>query len=599
MRSFQLLCRLRSFVVSAKITLTCFFALFGLAVFVLGTAHGPALAQYPGGGYPGGGGSGGSSGGYPGAGTDAGYYGLATYSGGTVTAVNGQTTPFAQVDSENYQGSGTASAGTDPSTGAAQSCSVSASGPLTAKFQWKPNDPADTSTPTNAIVVQTASVSWSAPVGTANTSGSIDPGTGNPVPPPTDPYSQSWTDSKYTVESGGSTVSVSMTPLASFGGGTVANKYDSYLYGNAKITYKAHVYVPFIDFGTSVNASKQALTGQQIGAHLNTNGAPITIHSYTWSSSGGTNGNPIKNWDPNGKAADGVTPQQLFPLTDADLTGTDTSTAQTGITVADLNFYDQAADTVTVKCVVNFTFPKDSKGNAKSGSVTVTAKPINFLKPKATNWGIKSGIVRSPNGVTGLFNVPGDTVYMDGQSWHDVVINVPSQFPGGQFSFAQTLTSNRTVYRELPQGSTASAYYVQTNNGVNGLDTIFPYFTPFTIPNQPANKELAGDSPQVAVPGYNVTITVPSSDTGGTNWNKTTASDQFTTWLIYMPPGQNSIWVPLQNYSWSWSGTMMYDAGWTQTAGNPTAGGTPTASDTNTPPSWTIVHSASDAFKSP
>lgn len=51
------------------------------------------------------------------------------------------------------------------------------------------------------------------------------------------------------------------------------------------------------------------------------------------------------------------------------------------------------------------------------------------------------------------------------------------------------------------------------------------------------NKELVGDSPQLAVPGFNVTITVPPTDTGGSNWNKSTASDQFITWLIYSPPG--------------------------------------------------------------
>ncbi len=52
MLSFPLLCRSRSFAVPAKVTLTCFFALVGLAVFVLGTALSPAQAQYPG-GYPG------------------------------------------------------------------------------------------------------------------------------------------------------------------------------------------------------------------------------------------------------------------------------------------------------------------------------------------------------------------------------------------------------------------------------------------------------------------------------------------------------------------------------------------------------------------
>ncbi len=65
MLSFPLLCRSRSFAVPAKVTLTCFFALVGLAVFVLGTALSPAQAQYPGGGYPGGG--------YPGT-TGTGHY---------------------------------------------------------------------------------------------------------------------------------------------------------------------------------------------------------------------------------------------------------------------------------------------------------------------------------------------------------------------------------------------------------------------------------------------------------------------------------------------------------------------------------------------
>ena len=505
-----------------------------------------------------------------------------TYTGGIYTQPNAQGVQTQYP----YKLTGSSYGGASGGAGA-----PSCTGTISTTFTWQPAaGQTMTTDPPPTVVVVTENCTVMASANRPGSTGSYDTGFSGAGQSGSVPFTFGGSNSatvsgvRYTSPAGGATVALSVSPSAT------ANTIGA----ASSVAYSAAISPIFVNL-SGVNPANQALTGQQITATLNGVPSGTKVTSYTWSFTGGTAPNPIKNWDPNGKAADGVTLQQLFPLTSADLTQTDVPNGN-GLNVnpITISFYDQVADTVTVKCAANLTFP-----DSTTGSVNPTSVPVTFLKPTVTGWGIKSGIVRSPHGITGLFNVPGDNIYTDGQSWHDVVINVPSPFSGGQFSFGQTLTPVLTIYRELPQGSTASPYYVQTNNGINGLDTIFPYFTPFTIPNQPASKELTGDSPQVAIPDLNVTITVPPGDTGGTSWNKTTASDQFTTWLIYLPPGQSSIWVPLQTYSWSWSGTMINDAGWTQTAGSPTAGATPTASDTNTPPSWTTVHSASDAFKSP
>ena len=349
-------------------------------------------------------------------------------------------------------------------------------------------------------------------------------------------------------------------------------------------------FVPAVSL-TGQNSANQALTGQQITATLNGVPSGVKVTKYTWSFSGATAPNPIKNWDGNGTDATGK-PQQLFPLTAADLTGTDTSGS--GISVNPVSFYDQAKDNVTVKCAVSLKFSDGTTATVNAQSVSVA-----FLKPTAT-WGIKSGYVRSlSNRGTGLFGVPYDTVYTDGQSWHDVIITVPSPFSGGTFAFVQVFQPNVIIHRVLPQGSTATHNYQLPNNNVLGLDTIFPYnhhsnADGYSIP-QPVSTEIDGDSPSTDIPTF-----TGVTDTGGTNWDKINTAETFTTYLMYKASSTNSIWVPLKSYTWSWSAALVYQTdqygggGWVSQPGNPTAGSTPTANDTNTPPAWSIVHSASD-----
>ena len=86
---------------------------------------------------------------------------------------------------------------------------------------------------------------------------------------------------------------------------------------------------------------------------------------------------------------------------------------------------------------------------------------------------------------------------------------------------------------------------------------------------------------------------ISGGNPGGTI-SKITAHDLFTTYVMYMPPGTNSVWVPLQSYDWSWAGTVSWvNNAWTLTAGTPAnAAAEPlyTASNTDTPPTWTVVH---------
>lgn len=363
---------------------------------------------------------------------------------------------------------GSYSANTDNINGNSNS-SISSriQGPLTATFHWvadaaHPNSPP----PAQATVTENCNFSWKLRDSNGSVSGSYNTDLGQSGSIAANTTSSGGGSKTFSVSTGGlSSFSVSCNPQASIGGSTgsgVLGDEFSILFTASAINNQATIN---LDGYKTVNGMLQAMAGQQIKATLLIDlptGAKIT--SYTWSFDGGTFSNPIKNWNGNGTAPNG-TPQQLFPFTSADLTGTDTT--GNGITVNPLNFYDQTTDTITVKCAVGL---KLSDGTTKT--VPAQSLPITFLKPTSV-WGIKSGIVRSPQGVTGLFGVPGDKVYTDGQSWHDVVINAPSLFPGGQFSFVQTVKPILTVYRELSQGSTASAFYKQTNSGIDGLDTIF------------------------------------------------------------------------------------------------------------------------------
>ena len=99
------------------------------------------------------------------------------------------------------------------------------------------------------------------------------------------------------------------------------------------------------------------------------------------------------------------------------------------------------------------------------------------------------------------------------------------------------------------------------------------------MPESPASLQEAG----------------PLNANGYDGWNTASESDKFETWVMYKPNGANSVWVPLQKYSWSWSCTTKWQNNqWTQTAAFPadaTQDPHYKPDDTKDAPSWDLVQS--------
>jgi len=373
----------------------------------------------------------------------------------------------------------------------------------------------------------------------------------------------------------------------------------------------SHLEVSLTAFPISINLSgqnsaNQALTGQQIMATLATpNGLPsgTKITSYTWSFSGGTSGNPIKTWNENGVAADGKTPQQLFQLTDADKTATDTT--GNGLSgVNPLSFYDEIdKDAVTVKCAVNLTFP-----DGTTGTVNAVSPQVTFLKPTGS-WSVASPVPYVDT--TGGFGV--------NEVWNPDSISVPSPFSGGSGCFAQLITPSNQATRTLPPGVSIMyappTYYLKVPDGkgswqlpTGGLDAAFPY--PYGYPVNSdgslgtavtsnytwdvSGKGASGDRPKAPY-----SPSVVTGDIGGTNWYSATMQNTFTTYMMYKPSSPNAIWVPLMTLSWNANVTVSNTSGSWAVVPNTTSSPAPSPTKTDTPPSWTSVNNASAATMRP
>ena len=542
-----LLCRLRSFAALSLLTLLAF-------------ASPCAAQQYPGGG------SGGS--GYPGGG---GAYTGPVYTGGTVTTNDGYF-DYSLFNDGTWGGLYYASGGNS-----ATPHTTTCAGGITATYKWNNGGSTDNVVPKCVIIAEYCKAYWT---GSASSGGTLTGGCTNPLGgalvPDTPGPGESWEYTSYRVQnSPPELLQISSSPEAHVKA-TNSSSPTSASNGTASVHYGATVSPVYLLLNDQKTAF-QALTGQQITGKLDLHQAPaLKISAYTWTVSGSA----IKNWDPYGVAADKKTPQQLFPLTSDDLTKTDTSPDHSGISVPPLNFYDQKAELVTVTCKIDFTFP-----NGRTSTLTVTSKPVTFLKPKVTNWGIETGYARlsAQPGIFALMPAP-NTGFSGGEYWHDVTISVPLPFSGGSGCFAQLITPNFEMFQD---GSSIPA--ADPNNKAKGLDNNFPYV-----------------GYQWVVPALGTQSDTPATGVGSVNvpqyqgWNTANRSDQFTTWVMYKPPAfgaQEAIWVPLQNYSWDWSCNLKWLNGqWGISSSSPTAttrAPARTPVEASSPPAWSLVQTNS------
>ena len=448
-------------------------------------------------------------------------------------------------------GSTHGSAGTSVGVmGGSGSFTAGCTGPITATLKWNTginNDPAPA-----AVIVQEHSV---ASFTTTSQPGSTVTGScdnGLKVTSPAGVTSYTADSSTYTVKSGSSFSLPARSPVANASGSTGNSTPTPVCSGNTSITYTVTATpVTITPTGTTASANgPMALTGQQLGGTLNIPSG-FTAKSYAWSVGGDT----FATYDKD--APNGTHTTQLVPLSSADKAATK------------FQFYDKKAENIIISCAATVTAPDGSLL-----TVTAQSQQITVLKPTVTKWDIITGYVQPHGaGVWGLEPDP-STTNTDGETWKNITISLPTQFSGGQGCIAQLLTPDREEYI----GATPTP--LVPNNGIKGLDGGFPYGPIWSLPVPGADS----DSPSTQISGGNP---------GGTI-SKITAHDLFTTYVMYMPPGTNSVWVPLQSYDWSWAGTVSWvNNAWTLTAGTPAnAAAEPlyTASNTDTPPTWTVVH---------
>ena len=493
----------------------------------------------------------------------------------------------------------------DGAPGSSATATETFGGSIVITFTWHPDpnlasDPAPV--PQSVIVREECTVQfYIAPqqVGSAigNSSGQVNSVLGPAAVAPGDGSLVVSTGVRYSV-GGGASFSVSCSPTMSAtlsrsslgAGGTISSK----------LAYSAIAYPATITLNGQ-NSGNQALTGQQITASLSTpNGLPTgtKITSYTWSFDGGTAPNPIKNWDGNGTDPSGK-PQQLFPLTAADLTGTDTS--GNGISVSPVSFYDQVADTVTVKCAVSLKFSDGTMATVNAKSV-----PVAFKKPTA-DWMFTQ---------TTVADQPDKGSFQAGELLGPISITVPSPFSGGSGCLVQLGTFNRSVKRHpLNNQPDTYSYKVQKTNpdGTTswivpgqGLDGGFPYAQSITLDsnNNPVVTNNSGgyiwgandQGTPADTPTQSYTNT--SLDSGGNDWYQAHANDSFVDYLMYKPlpfGSQGVIWVPLKTLTWSWNATATKGAtGEWKTVGGMTTG---QVTDATSPPQWSTVLQAAEQYR--
>ena len=437
----------------------------------------------------------------------------------------------------------------------------------------------------------------------------------------------------------GSVTGVTVTANASGAAGSTASVADKYTVGNAPgatfsipsadcfsptvtvsgtigagggvaegvVNYSADLSPVTINLTGQDPTTNQALTGQQITATLS--GIPPTwVKSYKWSFTGGTNPNPIKNYDTTAPNATNLT--QIVPFTATDLGQIDKT--GNGIAVVPISFYDQAKDAITVQCIVSLKFP-----DGTTGSVTPKSVQVKFLKPTVTAWEINTGSgpqqglpfgVRASIIGTSTYTMSADEV------WGPITISEPkpgTTAVGGQGCIAQvgtksgdsatrtTVSPYPTIYQDVVKN--ASGKYVLPPAPALDGGLPFPYGYKLDAQGIMDLSANTGSSTwNVSQSGYSAdepyTPIFPAAlDTGGNRWTTDVFSSSFDTYVMYQPPG--GIWVPLQKLSWTYSLTAgpsaagnipdPYDHTLWGTSNSSFSGGT--AANTDTPPSWVSV----------
>ena len=124
-------------------------------------------------------------------------------------------------------------------------------------------------------------------------------------------------------------------------------------------------------------------------------------------------------------------------------------------------------------------------------------------------------------------------------------VDVPAGWPEGKWHWVQVGTSNRTL-TELD-----GTYKTYSKNDIYGLDTNYPYAPRPSGSHPTGSEQTTSDIPRILLSGYNAR----------------TADDDFSVYIMFLPDGQASRYVPLKKLDWGWNAEASKDQeGWHMTS---------------------------------
>jgi len=152
-----------------------------------------------------------------------------------------------------------------------------------------------------------------------------------------------------------------------------------------------------------------------------------------------------------------------------------------------------------------------------------------------------------------------------GIGWHTTVSTPPGNgFAQGEFNYLQLVKAARTrAFNNVAQHDNLNGMWMLDGNLNPYPPAVDPNtkapFTPFNAPNG-AKAWMTDGGPGFA-------LDAPALPWGVGGVSAVTASDYFNTYVMYLPPGTGSQWVPLQMEEWSYAavadsttGVLTYNA---------------------------------------
>jgi len=387
------------------------------------------------------------------------------------------------------------------------------SGDITVTYTWQ-HDPhfsdATDPPPASVVVEETSSAKGGGGSPDGGTpSGSCDNGLGvsSPMMTPYNggfPYGADCTSMRYKVMTGGPTVTLTCTPKIQV----------TAEYAEIHVLYTPAIFPVFVNLNGTVkdsSGSDNILIGQ--GCTPSISAGPCTLSNFNWSPGGDV-------FDQFQMAPDQSWGHASFPSTDVYVTPTPTWRY----------LKDTGSGTLPVLCTATASINGQSIGTVTASRDLTVFAPYYYFNHNAGPTGIYGSDVST--GTQSL--VPPGMSFV-------AAVGTPALFSNagtGQWLFVQIINTNHRQWYPLS--------FLPTTSGSGGvaLDNEWPYKSIW-----PADSTADISTPQKAEDSPDLLL--------NSNFNEFAIADTYQMYLMYVPPGNNSQYVPLHKLTWEWNASQV------------------------------------------